>query len=87
MLALPVCGDLSVLMRYWKRGTARFQRIDWQDNFFDHRMRDRKESNETWNYIRRNPVVKGLCADEAKWAWWWSGVVDKKECVDRNALD
>jgi REP element-mobilizing transposase RayT len=73
LLVFPRAPGMSTCLRNWKRGTARFQQVDWQYNFFDHRMRDKKECNETWHYIRRNPVVKGLCVDEEQWAWWWSG--------------
>ena len=62
-------------MRNWKRGTNRFQHTEWQEGFFDHRLRTDSEVNNKWDYIRRNPVVKGLCATEDDWPWWWSAVV------------
>ena len=49
------------------------QRIHWQSNFFDHRIRSAKLGAETWQYIRRTPLMKGLCRDEDSWPYWWSG--------------
>lgn len=63
---------MAQTIRDWKRGTARFQRVKWQENFFDHRIRDEKQGDEKWWYIRRNPVVKNLCRTECDWPWWWS---------------
>ncbi len=73
LLSFGKQAELPEVIRSWKRGTSRFQGVQWQENFFDHRMRNTKESDEKWHYIRRNPVVKNLCAKEEDWAWWWSG--------------
>jgi putative transposase len=63
---------MAVVIGNWKRGTARFQGVRWQNNFFDHRVRGAAEVIEKWDYIRRNPVVKGLCAPEAEWPHLWT---------------
>lgn len=70
----PGCG-MTQTVKNWKQGTARFQKIQWQDNFFDHRIRSRQEAQEKWHYIRMNPVVKGLCDHEDDWPHWWSGIL------------
>ncbi len=74
LLAFSREAGMAATVREWKRGTARLHGVIWQDNFFDHRIRSDKLEAETWDYIRRNPVVKGLCPDEESWAYWWSGV-------------
>jgi putative transposase len=71
MLVFPRESGMSATVCNWKRGTARLHRVRWQENYFDHRIRNGKERDETWNYIRRNPVVKGLCAMEEDWPHWW----------------
>jgi len=76
ILAFPVNASMSTTVGNWKRGTARLHGCKWQTNYFDHRIRNDRESSETWTYIRRNPVVKGLCAHERDWPWWWSGVAE-----------
>lgn len=74
MLAFPSDASMSTVIRNWKRGSARFHGCQWQTNYFDHRIRNDRELSETWTYIRRNPVVKGLCAEEDDWRWWWSWI-------------
>jgi putative transposase len=70
MIIFPHDAGMSPTIRDWKRGTARCHGLRWQENYFDHRIRNEKEAQETWLYIRRNPVVKGLCARVDDWPWW-----------------
>jgi hypothetical protein len=74
LLVFPREAGMSTAIRNWKRAMARLHGIKWQSNYFDHRIRDDKERRETWDYIRRNPVAKGLCASEAEWPFWWSAL-------------
>jgi putative transposase len=53
----------------WKAWQTRQHRIEWQDNFFDHRIRNGREFQLKATYIRQNPVVKGLCDEAADWPW------------------
>jgi putative transposase len=76
LVAFPRTTDMSEAVRNWKRVVARLHNVNWQDNYFDHRIRNDAEGNEKWGYIRRNPVVKGLCANEADWPHWWSAVAN-----------
>ena len=71
LLVFPPGISMSTVVRNWKRGMARLHGIAWQSNFFDHRIRHKKERDETWRYIQRNPVAKGLCASEEDWPFWW----------------
>ncbi|HLK04212.1 MAG TPA: transposase [Candidatus Acidoferrum sp.] len=41
----------------------------WQDESFDHWIRDEAEFAKVKKYIERNPVVAGLVAKEADWRW------------------
>jgi len=75
LLAFPREPGMAATIREWKRGAARLQGVKWQENFFDHRIRSDKFRAETWHYIRRNPVAKGLCPDEDSWTYWWSGTL------------
>ena len=72
LLAFPHEPGMSVVIRNWKRGAARLQGVRWQENYFDHRIRTKAEAQEKWRYIRRNPVVKGLCVREEDWPHWWA---------------
>ena len=53
----------------WKRFHARQHGVDWQENFFDHRLRNDDEYIEKAAYLRMNPVRAGLCASPEKWPW------------------
>ena len=64
---------MSGAISNWKRYIAKTFKVRWQTNYFDHRIRNAAEHTAKYNYILRNPVVKGLCAEEEDWPWKWSG--------------
>ena len=74
-----VAGDakLSNLIRDFKRITARTARIDWQRNFFDHRLRHDESEDEKAEYIRQNPLRAGLIKSNEQWRY----------VIDANDLD
>jgi putative transposase len=72
LVSFPDQSGMSATVRDWKRGTARFQGVRWQSNFFDHRLRTDKEVAEAWVYFGANPVVKGLVLRAQDWPWRWS---------------
>jgi putative transposase len=74
ILSFPAEPGMTVTIRNWKRGTKRFQEVEWQEGFFDHRLRTQEEANEKWHYIRRNPAAKNLCDTDDAWPWWWSAI-------------
>ena len=60
---------MSRVVGEWKKLHRRVNGIRWQENFFDHRIRSDEERVEKAAYVRRNPVVKGLCSREEDWPW------------------
>ena len=56
----------------WKRYAARQFGIEWQRDFFDHRIRNHENLDEKAHYIRMNPVRKGLCEKPDEWRYVWS---------------
>lgn len=78
MLAFAREPGMPTVIRDWKRGTARFQGVSWQENFFDHRIRHGEEGKATWLYIHRNPAVKGLCREDEDWLYWWSALTSTR---------
>ena len=63
---------MSEVIRSWKRFHARQNDVVWQEGYFDHRLRDDERGeqlSEKMNYIRRNPIVAGLCQNAANWPW------------------
>ena len=69
LLAFPPLGPMSRLIGEWKRYHAQHQAIAWQDGYFDHRIRNRREYDEKSTYIRFNPVARNLCAQPEDWPW------------------
>jgi REP element-mobilizing transposase RayT len=63
--------SMAASIRNWKRFTARKLGIQWQRDFFDHRIRDLPSLQEKESYIKMNPVRKGLCKDPAEWIYFW----------------
>jgi REP element-mobilizing transposase RayT len=78
--------ELSRLMKGIKGFTAhrlnRLQnapgRVLWQDESYDHWVRDEEELFRIIQYIENNPVAAGLCREPREWRWssaamreWW----------------
>ena len=61
--------SLSQLIRDYdyKRITAKLANMEWQRNFFDHRLRHDESFAEKFAYICQNPVRAGLVQHEADW--------------------
>ncbi len=60
---------MSRVVGDWKKWNQQNHGVLWQDNFFDHRLRRDESLEEKATYIRRNPVVKGLCSIAEEWPW------------------
>ena len=61
--------NMSEWIGIWKKYHHRNNYIKWQENYFDHRIRNDKELELKSTYIRHNPVVKGLCTIPELWPW------------------
>ena len=61
--------SLSQLIRDYKRITAKLSGVEWQRNFFDHRLRHDESLTEKFAYICQNPVRAGLIQNEADWPY------------------
>ena len=48
----------------------------WQAGYFDHVLRSDESTRDKWNYIRMNPVRKGLVESPDKWPF--AGYFDPK---------
>jgi len=69
LLSFPKDESITRIISEWKRYQTRQHGIQWQENFFDHRIRNTQEHLEKATYIRRNPVAKGLCETPEAWCW------------------
>jgi REP element-mobilizing transposase RayT len=66
---LPPASNLRNTIENWKRYHTRFNKITWQRDFFDHRLRNPDQIAEKLNYIQMNPVRRGLCERAEDWPW------------------
>jgi REP element-mobilizing transposase RayT len=69
IIAFPRETGMQTTMRNWKKFVAGKHGVDWQRDFFDHRLRDYHELEEKTSYILMNPVRKGLCERAEDWVW------------------
>jgi putative transposase len=60
---------LKTAVANWKKYLARTNGIQWQKDFFDHRLRNHTELLEKVDYILMNPVRRGLCERAEDWQW------------------
>ena len=69
ILAFPTAPGLATVIKHWKKYVALKHGVDWQRDFFDHRLRDHHELEKRMSYILMNPVRKGLCERAEDWIW------------------
>jgi putative transposase len=68
-MLIAIAGDvqLSALIRDFKRITARLASVEWQRDFFDHRLRHDESLWGKYQYLVANPVRAGLTGDGEQW--------------------
>jgi len=69
IIAFPREPGMQITITNWKKFIAGKCGVDWQRDFFDHRLRDHHELEEKTGYILMNPVRKGLCERAEEWMW------------------
>jgi REP element-mobilizing transposase RayT len=73
LVRLPPEGSLRHAVSDWKRWTATSAGVQWQRDFFDHRLRGDESEREKADYILQNPVRAGLVERAEDWPWEWIG--------------
>jgi hypothetical protein len=56
IIAFPREPGMATTIQNWKKFGAGKYSVDWQRDFFDHRLRDHREVEEKTSYILMNPV-------------------------------
>ena len=87
LLILPNV-PVPVIMRWLKGLTARRAnlllrrtgQLFWQDESFDHRVRDDAELERLVRYVEDNPVSAGLAANPRDWAWSSARLAAESAC-------
>lgn len=67
LIAFSHFQSMTKTISDWKRFTSKKLGINWQSNFFDHRIRNQAERDEKWSYVLQNPVRAGLCKKADEW--------------------
>jgi putative transposase len=62
-------GGLQQTIKSWKSWTAKSLRIQWQRDFFEHRLRQDESASEKFHYILANPVRAHLTNHPEAWPW------------------
>ena len=68
---------LKTTVSAWKRYQKKTLGIEWQSDFFEHRLRNQSEFDEKCHYIRMNPVRTGLVNRSEEWP----------HILDRTSMD
>jgi putative transposase len=64
--------EMSRVIGEWKHFHVRKNQVQWQEGYFDHRLRDDERGEQLSmkvDYIRANPVAAGLCTRSEDWPW------------------
>ncbi len=65
--------SMHTVIANWKRWTAQTLKIQWQDGFFDHRLRSADSSIAKFSYILDNPVRAGYAENSDDWNYLYIG--------------
>jgi len=71
LLCFHETDSFAKIIGDWKRWIGKQHEIAWQENFFEHRLRNDENAQAKWLYLRENPVRAGLVARAEDWAWFW----------------
>ena len=85
LLSFPPAPGMRRVVADWKRFTSGRLGIEWQRDFFDHRLRRDESFEEKAHYIRMNPVRGGLVSQVEDWPWVWAATdFQNSDCVPLN---
>lgn len=63
LASFSIDAEMKDVIARWKRYTSKHAKIQWQRDFFDHRLRGDEGWREKADYILENPVRAGLVED------------------------
>ena len=69
-------------MSKWKEWTAKDLGIQWQDDFFEHRLRREESRREKADYILANPVRAKLVSRSEDWPYVYFGDGQRPQFAD-----
>ena len=60
---------IQTIVTKWKEWTAKSLKVEWQRDFFEHRLRKEENFLEKADYIFANPVRAGLVERSEDWPY------------------
>jgi putative transposase len=69
----PATKTITEILAGWKEWSAKQIGIQWQRDFFEHRLRREESWREKAQYILENPVRAKLVPEAQDWPYVWSG--------------
>ncbi len=81
LISFPYERPMKQIIADWKRFLATKLKIEWQRDFFDHRLRRDESYREKADYIRANPVRAGLIAASEDWPYFWQADPQKQDAI------
>ncbi|MFN2509440.1 MAG: transposase [Chthoniobacterales bacterium] len=69
LLSFPRESRIQNTISKWKEWTAKALHIQWQRDFFEHRLRRNESYREKSDYIMLNPVRAGLVVTTENWPY------------------
>ena len=71
LISFPKIESMEKVVRAWKHYLSKQHDIEWQRDYFDHRLRNDESHEEKAAYIRLNPVRTNLVATPGQWPYVW----------------
>lgn len=63
-------GQVIGKLKSATRIALKSEQLQWQRNYFDHRLREQIPMEDFARYIFLNPYRKGLLPNNQTWPWW-----------------
>jgi REP element-mobilizing transposase RayT/mono/diheme cytochrome c family protein len=86
LISFPYERPMKQIIADWKRFLATEFKIEWQRDFFDHRLRKEESYREKADYIRANPVRAGLVRQPEEWPYFWTANPQEKTGSEDQTL-
>ena len=71
LVTFDLSKGIEKTVNEWKAYHVRINGIRFQGRFFEHRIRDDEAFAEKSEYLRMNPVEKGLVTNPIDWPYQW----------------
>jgi mono/diheme cytochrome c family protein len=86
LISFPYEQPMKQIVADWKRFLATKLKIEWQRDFFDHRLRKEESYREKADYILANPVRAGLITRREEWPHFWTADFQQRTNSGSQAL-